>query len=249
MDELVIGHPEPSFQAAVAAAVARVLDAHGIEAEFAAAPMATLLDDLVAGRIDMIASVWSGQDGAAIAALDGQVEMLGALYQPQPMWCVQQGAPAQTLDDLLRPEIRDALGGVVIDPGPSAPVAVREIFDAMGLGAAGWRLLGGGLSDLDAACAAKANHVLPLWSPSAWTHGPDALRALADPLGRLGGPQEARLLVRAGWEADPDLIDELSELPLSNRIIGAMDRLMRDEGATAEAAAEAWQRGRLSQRL
>ena len=249
MDELVIGHPELSFQAAVAAAVARVLDAHGIEAGFAAAPMSDLLAALVDGRIDMIASVWSGQDGAAIAALGDRVETLGALYQPQPLWCVQPGAPAQTLEDLLRPEIRDALGGVVIDPGPQAPVPVAEIFDAMRLGEAGWRLQGGGLSALEAACAAKADHVLPLWTPSAATHGEGALRALADPLGRLGGAQEARLLVRAGWDADPDLIDELSELPLSNRIIGAMDRMMRDEGASAEAAAEAWQRGRLSQRL
>ena len=42
-----------------------------------------------------------------------------------------------------------------------------------------------------------------------------------------------------------DLIDELEEMMLGNQIVQFMENAIRNQGMSADEAAEAWQRGKL----
>jgi glycine betaine/proline transport system substrate-binding protein len=67
-------------------------------------------------------------------------------------------------------------------------------------------------------------------------------------LSALGPEQEARLLIRSEIRnlLDSDLIDELDELTLGNKVVSAMAHAVRTGGMSADEAADAWQRGKLS---
>ena len=101
----------------------------------------------------------------------------------------------------------------------------------------------------DWAQAAEAGRVVPMCRPHALLHA-SGLRPLEDPLDVLGPEQQASLLIRDDMQAtlDSDLIDELEALTLGNRVVSAMAHAMRIEAMSAEQAADAWQRGKLTPR-
>lgn len=75
----------------------------------------------------------------------------------------------------------------------------------------------------------------------------DLLTVIEDPAHLLGGEMSARMIMRedVARQADSDLLDELSEMMLGNRVMSALDYVISVEGQDPEGAAEAWQRGRL----
>ncbi len=96
---------------------------------------------------------------------------------------------------------------------------------------------------------AGSGRVVPMCRPHALLHA-SALRPLEDPLGALGPEQQASLLIRLDLQEtlDSDLTDELEALTLGNRVVSAMAHAMRIEAMSAEQAADAWQRGKLTPR-
>jgi len=247
LEHVTLGFPDSPQHEAAAAAVVRVLEAHELEVTLLAGDRSALTGHLQAGRLDLIATAWLPGPDAAWA--DGAGEAMGGiLYRPQTLFAVPAapGAPA-SLDDL-------ATDPVARRPLVAAPVeaAARAALSAYGLEQA----LPVEILEPEpfytraaAALAAAEPVLLALWQPHALWHG-GRLQALADPKGALGERQEARLVLRAGLRArlDGDLLDELDELTLGNPVVTAMEHAMREGGMSAEEAAEAWQRGKLTPR-
>ena len=256
---LILGHPDTRQHEAAAAAVLRVLEAHDLEVALVAADGEALVRRAEAGGIDLLATAWLPDlDAPLLAGLveRGRMEALGGvLYRPFLLWAVPAALELPGLDsiaDLSRPEVAARLDRTVVLPRRLEPQG-RRVAAAYGIEAAGYRLevLDDEAAHTQAEAALDAGRaaVLPLWQPHALAHG-GRLRALADPRRTLGGVQEARLLLRAGLRGtlDSDLMDELDELTLGNPVVSALEHAMRRENMTADEAAEAWQRGRLTPR-
>ncbi|MCQ8241799.1 glycine betaine ABC transporter substrate-binding protein [Rhizosaccharibacter radicis] len=255
LSTLLLAHPDEPRHEAAAAAVLRVLEAHEMEVEMFAAPRAVLERRMREGGIDMLATAWlPDRDAEWTTAAFGMGAMGGVLYRPHALWAATTAVPPAiaTLEDLGRPETAAILERSLLVPA-SLETLCREVVGTYGLAEAGFALevlpeenaVLRATALLDAGVAA----VVPCWQPGALLHG-GRLRPLADPRGVLGRPQEARLLLREGLRAelDPDLLDELDELTLGNPVISAMENAMRRDGMSADDAAEAWQRGKLTPR-
>ena len=138
-------------------------------------------------------------------------------------------------------------------PDGAALAEVRlaeQVLKAYGLDAAGYVVERvSGPEALAWADAADPQRIIPLCRPHDLLHA-SGLRTLEDPLGILGTDQEARLLIRHDLHEvlDSDLIDELEALTLGNKVVSAMAHAMRIQGMSAEEAADAWQRGKLTPR-
>ncbi len=257
---LILGHLGTLQHEAAAAAVLRVLEAHDLEVEtVATADPDALVRRAEDGRIDLLATAWLPDLDVLLRErlVDRQrMDVLGGvLYRPFLLWAVPATLDLPELGaiaDLLRPVVAARLEQAIALPRRLHAQAVR-VAECYGIEAAGYRLEvlddEEAFAHADAVLGAGRAAVLPLWQPHALAHG-GRLRALADPQGALGGPQEARLLLRTGLRdtLDPDLLDELDELTLGNPVVSALEHAMRRDGMSADEAAEAWQRGRLTPR-
>ena len=250
MDTVRLGFPDASLHEASAAAVARVLEAHELEVEYVpiapdALPGALAGSD-EGGSIDLFAAAWLPLTDAAMVA-SGHMEPLGLLYRPAFIWTAADNNLANIGDIVAAASLDRRI--CVSSTGPAALLAARAL-KAYGLDAAGFVLEQ--VSDdaaLEWAEAADPTRIVPLCRPHALLHR-SGLHALEDPLAALGPEQEARLLIRHDLRdiLDSDLIDELDELTLGNKVVSAMAYAMRVEGMSAEEAADAWQRGKLTPR-
>ncbi len=242
MDVIRLGYPGAALHEASAAAVARVLEAHELEVEYLpAAPDA----DAVEEGIDLFACAWLPHTNAALLAC-GRMRPLGVLYRPAMLWSVVGGDAGSIADLAARPRLERR---ILAPPGPLARAAMR-VMRAYRLDEAGYVVET--VPEREAlawAQDAATGRVVPMCRPHALLHAA-ALRPLEDPLAALGPEQQASLLVRTDVQAalDPDLIDELEALTLGNRVVSAMAHAMRIEAMSAEQAADAWQRGKLTPR-
>jgi glycine betaine/proline transport system substrate-binding protein len=246
MDLIRLGYPDAPLHEASAAAVARVLEAHEIEVEQVPLAPDRLAAELGKGGVDLLASAWLPLTDAALLE-SGEMEPLGLLYRPAFVWTVAAEEPVSIAD------LADAAGLerriLVPASGPVAALAGAAL-SAYGLDAAGYRIeIVSEREAQDWAEAADPARIVPLCRPHELLHASD-LRALEDPFAVLGPEQEARLLIRRTLRTalDSDLIDELDELTLGNKVVSAMAHAMRAGGMSAEEAADAWQRGKLSPR-
>lgn len=240
MDILRLAYPDAALHEASAAAVARVLEAHDLEVEHVPLAPGVRPDE----SIDLFASAWLPRTDAPLIA-SGQMQPLGLLYRPAFIWCAALDGVA-SLHDLAAAA---ALDRRILAAPPFAALA-DQVLAAYGLDRAGYVIER--VSESEAAawadCAGPAR-IIPLCRPHDRLHAP-GLRTLEDPLGVLGADQEARLLIRHDLhgQVDSDLIDELEALTLGNKVVSAMAHAMRIQGMSAEAAADAWQRGKLTPR-
>ncbi len=242
MDVIRLGYPDTALHEASAAAVARVLEAHELEVEYVPAAADA---DAVGDEIDLFASAWLPRTDAALLA-PGRMRPLGELYRPILLWSVA-GGDARSIADLAAS--RHFERRILVPPGPIARAA-PQVLAAYRLDQAGYVIET--VSDREAfawAQAAGPGRVVPMCRPHPLLHA-SALRPLEDPMDALGPDQQARLLIRGDLQEtlDPDLIDELEALTLGNRVVSAMAHAMRIEAMSAEQAADAWQRGKLTPR-
>ena len=256
MERIRLGYPDNPLHEASAAAVARVLEAHDLEVEPVPAAPDALPAAIAADGMDMFACAWLPRTDASLLA-GGRMQPIGLLYRPAFIWCVTE--PGIT-------GIGELAGASDLDrhiPVPaSGPIAARsfDVFEAYRLEAAGFHIET--VSDAEAegwaqetwaqkagAQAAGAARIVPLCRPHHLLHAA-GLHVLEDPLEALGPEQEARLLIRRDLRGslDSDLLDELDELTLGNKVVSAMAHAMRVGGMSAEEAADAWQRGKLTPR-
>ena len=246
MEQVRLGYLDAPLHEASAAAVARVLEAHDLEVEYVPADPAGLDAAFDADDMDLFACAWLPLTDAALLT-SGRMEPIGLLYRPAFIWCVASDGPVG-IGDLASAAFMDRRIPVPAS-GPTAELA-HHVLQAYGLDVAGFRIEP--VSDAEALAWAESGdpaRIIPLCRPHHLLHA-GKLRALDDPQGALGPEQEARLLIRHALRdsMDPDLLDELDALTLGNRVVSAMAYAMRIGGLSAEQAADAWQRGKLTPR-
>ena len=242
MEIVRLGYPDASLHEASAAAVARVLEAHELEVEYV--PLAAHDAGILADDIELFASAWLPLTDASLVA-SGRMQPLGLLYRPAFIWCTAMDGLASLAD------LADATGleRRILVAAPMAALA-GHVLASYGLDRAGFTIeTVTGPEALAWADAAEPRRIIPLCRPHDLLYA-SGLRALEDPLGALGPEQEARLLIRHDLREtlDGDLIDELEALTLGNKVVSAMAHAMRIQGMSAEEAADAWQRGKLTPR-
>ena len=249
MTSVTLGHLDNSVQQASAAAVARVLEAYDLEVEYVAAPRAEMEEHMRRGDVDLFVSAWLPDVDAGFVAPELGMEAFGQLSRPVFGFCVPEAAATgiTSLADLGAAGC--PVGREIVAPA-SVIDLVRQVVAAYNLTEAGYTIA----SRPDAQAGDHAAHVLegslpeiiPVWQPS-FVHYGQRLVTLEDPKAACGPEQEARILIRSAIRADmdSDLLDELDELTLGNKVVSALDHAMRTEGMSAEDAAEAWQRGKL----
>ncbi|MCU6500559.1 glycine betaine ABC transporter substrate-binding protein [Rugamonas sp. A1-17] len=246
-----LGHIGLSFHAASAAIVQRILEGHGYEVLSSASPHEEMFRRYGEGDIDMLASAWlSSSHGAYLAPYLAQTRKLGVLYQPYCIWGVPDYVPegeVASVEDLARPEVAARMSKLLqgINPGAGISRFSRRMMAAYGLEELGYRFENGSEDDCfrryEDAVRRGEWLVVPLWHPQFLHHGL-RIRALAEPLGLLGGRDEATLIVREACAARlaPEVLAQLGKLSLGNRAISELDYMICRQGLSPLAAADAW---------
>ncbi|NHN84572.1 glycine/betaine ABC transporter [Acetobacter musti] len=248
MTTLTLAYRNTPLHAAVAAAVARVLEAYEIEPDYITGSAEDLARMLASSEIDLFATAWHPAEDTIFDS--DAVEPLGNLYRPAFGFFVADRpdsplAGLQSMADLAGSDAARHL----LTPESLIP-RVRQMVAGYRLTEAGFTIES--LPD-DEAFAAIAEAidagepvVAPLFTPNYLIHRVP-MRPLADPQGAAGRELTARLLFSktAREEADTDMLDELDELTLGNKVVSALEDAVRNEGMTPDDAAESWQRGKL----
>lgn len=238
MSYLTIGHLYTALHAACASGVARVVEANGEAVAYADMGADERLQALDDGEIDILVSAWFPQDDEMLS--HGH-EVIGSLYHPELKFSALKkagrGAGWQASDftsllttEAARPHVEKMSEQ---HPGlkelPLDVVAVEEV-----------------LPRLQQAEQAGQCPLVAIWQPHAVFHT-DTLEILPEGDLLAGQVQTARLVLRKGLrgEVDEDMLDELSIMMLSNKVMSALDYAVSVDGMGPEEAAESWQRGRL----
>ena len=88
--------------------------------------------------------------------------------------------------------------------------------------------------------------VVPMWYPQ-WLHQELELRELTDPLGLLGGQDNAILVLRndAAKKLNGDGPAFLKQAQLGNAVVSQLDHLVCRQGLSLKEAAKTWLRNRV----
>lgn len=229
-----VGHIALSFHDASAREVERVLEAHGHVIERSAAPHEEMFRKLGAGDVDVLVSAWlPSSHGAYLAPIEDQVRKVTVLYEPYCIWGVPDHVPEDavaSVTDLLRPPAMERMERLIqgINPGAGISRFSASIVERYDLGKAGYHFRPGTEEECFGRFESAARDgrwvIIPLWHPQ-FLHARYRIRALEEPLGLLGGVDQATLLVRRDAEdrIGRAALDDLSQLHLGNARVSALD--------------------------
>lgn len=233
MSHLAIGHLYTALHAACASAVARVVEANGVDVSYVDLSADEREEALERHDIDILVSAWMPHDNDLLC--HGR-ETIGDLYQPQLILSALQsekkGSPYTsivTTADCL-PYVQSA---------QKKRLSLQELsVETVGEGAL--------IERLHQAQEKKENPLVAVWQPHAVFHQ-NMLEPLPDGDLLDGQSMSAQIMLRDGLrdDVDEDLLDEMSIMMLGTRVMNALDHAVSVQGKDPEAAAEAWQRGRL----
>ncbi|GBR52992.1 hypothetical protein AA106555_1120 [Neokomagataea thailandica NBRC 106555] len=238
MTQLIIGHLYTSLHAGCASAVARVLEAHDVEVDFLDLDPDDVAETLESGEVDLLVSAWFPRDAGLVP--DG-ARVIGDLYQPRasfaaltPMGAVNNLDATQVERLIVAEDAREALDGALKRLPALSSLPIEVVGEAALYGR------------LEKARAAGEKVLVAAMQPHAVFHH-NFLTLVDDPDELLGGELSARMVLTgpAAARTDSDLIDELSEMMLGNKVMSALDYVIAVEEQDPEEAAESWQRGRL----
>jgi len=251
-----LGHIDLSFHAASAAVVQRILEHHGHAVQTSAAPHEEMFRRYGTGQVDMLVSAWlSASHGAYLAPYAAQTRKLGVLYEPYCIWGVPDYVPEElvaSVADLRKPAVAARMSKLIqgINPGAGISRFSRQMVTAYGLDAMGYHFENGSEDDCfrryEDAVEEGEWLVVPLWHPQFLHHG-QRIRALEEPLGLLGGRDQATLIVSENDAARmaPALLTQLGELSLGNSAVSELDHMICRRGFSPLSAADAWLARRL----
>lgn len=249
-DTIILGQVGLSFHKAAGAVIAAQLERLGHNVLLREAPHEDIFRMLGEGEVDLVCSAWlPDSHGAYIAPFEDDLIKLAVIYRPYCIWGIPDTAPAEitSVTDLVKPEIaaqfRKRIQG--INPGAGISRFSRQMVEDYGLADLGFHFENGMVEDCtDAAIDAVDTDelaVVPLWHPQ-WLHRELGLRELEDPLGLLGGQDDATLVLRR--DAVPKLNDEgltyLGEIDLGNEAVSQLDHLACRKGLSFTDAAQTW---------
>lgn len=238
MTQMIIGHLYTALHAGCASAVARVLEAHDVEVDFLDLDPDDVSETLENGEVDLLVSAWFPRDAALVPA---GARVLGDLYQPratfvalEPLGAVNTLNAEQVERLIVAEDVREALDGALKRLPALSSLPIEVVGEAALL------------ARLEKAKANGEKVLAVAMQPHAVFHG-SMVSLVDDPDELLGGELSARMVLMgpASARADSDLIDELSEMMLGNKVMSALDYAIGVEEQDPEEAAESWQRGRL----
>nr|WP_294915426.1 glycine betaine ABC transporter substrate-binding protein [uncultured Neokomagataea sp.] len=238
MTQMIIGHLYTALHAGCASAVARVLEAHDVEVDFLDLDPDDISETLESGEVDLLVSAWFPRDEGIVPA---GARVIGNLYQPRATFAALSAlGPVNTLSAahverlIVAEEARDALDGALKRLPALSSLPLEVVGEAALLGR------------LEKAKASGEKVLVAAMQPHAVFHS-NIVTLVDDPEELLGGELSARMILTgpAAARADSDLIDELSEMMLGNKVMSALDYAIGVEEQDPEEAAESWQRGRL----
>ena len=228
----------------------------GYQVELVKQDVAALFESVAAGSIDLMPMCWLPNTHRSYwTAIAPRVTDLGPLYGGTRIGWVVPGyvAPAElaTVEDLLRPAVRQRLAGRVqgIEAGSGLMRASRNALEQYRL--EGYQLAEGSdatmAAALDSAVAAGRWIVAAAWTPH-YLFSRHSLRYLRDPKGVFGGTEDVHAVGRAGFAADhPRAAALLRRLRISISDLEALMlvsqmKVYQGQGAlsTAERTAGVW---------
>lgn len=248
MSSLSVAYPETSIQEIVAAVIVRAIQANDADVELMTGESDSLWPLVKEGKIDIFATAWLPRDGHLIP--EGYVPM-GDLFTPHVLCCLngERGGVTSLADIAEHPN--DFEKDVIVMH--SFRKEIEQILSAYSLDKKGFtpHILpdNKALDRMSELAQGDTPHLLPVLDPSYVIHG-SALQILEDPKGAIPSPYKAVALVRKALlgEELQEIWDELDEMMITNKIVSIMDYAVHKEGMTPDAAADAWQRGKLIQR-
>lgn len=237
---ILVGHIDLSFHDASAREVERILQAHGHSLQRSAAPDEEMFRRLGAAKVDVLVSAWlPASHGGYLAPIEDQVRKVTVLYEPYCIWGVPEYVPeadVASVADLLKPPALDRMERLIqgVNPGAGISRFSARMIEAYGLAEAGYHFRPGAEADCFERFAAAARDgrwvVVPLWHPQ-FLHHRHRIRALSEPLGLLGGVDQATLLVRRDAEdrIGEAALAELARLHFGNARVSELDDLCSKE--------------------
>lgn len=238
MTQMTIGHLYTSLHAGCASAVARVLEAHEVDVEFVDLDPEDVAEAMEQGEVDLLVSAWFPRDEKFAGP---SFRVIGDLYQPQIAFAALRAlgpVNALTSADVDRVIVAEDSREILEKALKQLPALSSLPLEVVGEAA----LIG----RLEKAQADGESPLVVATQPHAVFHTA-LLTLVEDPDKLLGGEMSARMVLRedVARKADTDLLDELSEMMLGNKVMSALDYNIGVEGQDPDDAAEAWQRGRL----
>ncbi|MEH6523534.1 glycine betaine ABC transporter substrate-binding protein [Sulfitobacter sp.] len=247
---LVIGQISLSFHTAAAAVVAELLEQLGHDVVLREAPHEAMYGLMQAGDVDLVVSAWlPDSHGVYLEPFRNEIEFLSVIYEPYCIWGIPADAPAEItcVSDLAKPDVaslfRKRIQGIA--PGAGISRFSRQMVESYGLAPFGFHFENGTLDDctnayLDAMAADELS-IMPLWHPQ-WVHTERPPRELSDPMGLLGGQDNATLVLRkdAMHKISAQGLNMLRKIYFGNETMSGLDHDICRKGMTPQEAARAY---------
>ncbi|MFC7596515.1 glycine betaine ABC transporter substrate-binding protein [Terrabacter sp. GCM10028922] len=209
------------------------------------APMYTALSK---GDIDVLSSAWPEKLHKALMDRYGKnLEDVGAYYEGATSFlAVPTYSDIKSISDL--PSHAAELDGKItgIEPGAGLTKATKDdVIPAYGLNKDFKLVLSSTtamLTTLKKATEAKKPIVVTLWKPF-WANGAFPVRALEDPKGAYGAPENLHVLARKGFSADnPKVANLLKNFKLDDKQYQSLEDLVANKFGQGEEdkAVQAW---------
>ncbi|CAI3943671.1 ABC-type proline/glycine betaine transport system [Commensalibacter communis] len=248
-ESLTLGFFDIPVHEAAAAAVLRVLEAHGVaDIELITGETVALFQEVRNGEIDIFATLWTPDVHCDLLNSAFSMQAIGNLYQPFLFLALPSKFKAEitSIDQLLQSTDIDReviVSEIIYD-------RVLSAFQTYGLIDMGYILKSATdeevISRYRDAMTSQEAKIMVLYSPS-FLEDSEMIYQLKDSKNLFVQEQKAIILIKKQLidSLGADLIDELEEMTLGNQVMKLMEQAMRVDGMDAHEAAEAWQRGKL----
>ncbi|AHD11909.1 glycine betaine ABC transporter substrate-binding protein [Phaeobacter gallaeciensis] len=247
---LVVGQIALSFHKAAAAVLCELLTRTGHVIEVKEAPHEDMYAMQKAGDVDLVVSAWlPASHGTYIEPYADELQKLSVMYHPYCIWGISDRAPEtiRSVSDLAKPQVAALFRKRIQGIGSGAGISrfSRRMVRDYQLDAQGFHFENGTLEDCTSAYLETETEgdlaIVPLWHPQ-WLNSQSNLRELEDPLGLLGGQDEATLVLRrdAAHKLNSQGRALLERIQLGNDLVSQLDREICCNGKTPREAALAW---------
>lgn len=248
---LTIGHPALSFYEVTAAVIQLLFERQGFNVAVQSGPHAQMFPKVAQGQVDLFVAVWLPDAHRQYwDEYRSELVELTTLYDDARLyWAVPAYVPTdvRAVADLAKPEIAQRMHRTIRSTLPDSGLSIggRKIFDHYRLADAGWRFETGSAQDwlahFEAQIAAKAEFVMPLWTPQ-WLNRAHKLRVLDEPQGFLGGLNRAVLVANKDWARNVSRKQKamLKRVSLSLKAVTEMDLWVNVDRMSARDAARKW---------
>lgn len=249
---VTIGHPNLSFYEVTTAVIQLMLERSGISTITTVGGHATVFPKVANGDVDLFVAAWlPDAHGAYWKEYGAELVKVGTLYDDAKLyWAVPAYIPeadVKSVADLKKPEVAAKMFKTIRGTLPDSGLMIgsKKIFDAYGLGDAGYELAPGPakewLANFNERIEKQDWFVMPLWQPQ-YLNKAYKLRVLKEPQQLLGGANTAYLVASKDYAASMPRKqrDMLARIELSVKAVTELDHMVNVGGMTPKAAARRW---------